>query len=93
MKSQEQISLENSINHQIIQSIRDHIMHSHQIMDAMIINQCLIDIANDKWRIDEIWYIDHLNDTIEKTLNWRTIEDVMTLWFERYQKICQLLFY
>lgn len=89
MKTQELIDLKNSINYQIIESIKDHIIHSEQIMDAIIINQARIDLVN----AEDIRYIDHLNDTIEKTLNWRTIEDVMTLWFERYQKICQLLFY
>ena len=89
MKTQELIDLENSINHQIIESIKDNIIHSEQIMDAIIINQARIDLVN----AEDIRYIDHINDTIEKTLNWRTIEDVMTVWFERYQKICQLLFY
>lgn len=89
MKTQEAIALENSINHQIIESIKDQIMHSTQIMDVMIINQSRINMVN----TDDDLYKDHLNDTIEKHLNGRSIEDVMTLWFERYQKICQLLFY
>jgi len=65
MKTQELIDLENSINHQIIESIKDNIIHSEQIMDAIIINQARIDLVN----AEDIRYIDHINDTIEKTLN------------------------